>query len=53
MLASVFHVYALQHEAITMFPPSTARAKSAQNACHYHLSDAGALGVFLNTTTFA
>jgi len=52
MLASVSRVYALLHEPITTLPPSTARAKSKQDACHHCLSDAGALGVFLNTTTF-
>ena len=52
MLASVLRVYALLHEPITTFPPPTARAKGKQDARHYRLSDAGALGVFLHTTTF-
>src|SRR5262249_8047878 len=49
--AKVRRVYGLLHKAITTFSPATARAKSKENACHYRLSDAGALGIFLNTKT--
>ena len=52
MPTRIFGVYCLLHETIARFASLTGRAKSKQDACHYCLSDAGPLSVFLNAAAF-